>query len=82
MKEKQALSESIIQLIEGKLKESGEQPKSVTKVVKKSALKLAKKLTKIYKKIDKKLKKAEKKVARKNKSFPKPVAGAEIPVLT
>ena len=83
MKEKQALTESIIQLIVGKLNESGEQPKSVTKAVKKSAGKLAKKLSGIYKKIDKKLKKAEKKAkgSKKNNIIPKPVVGAEIPVL-
>lgn len=66
MKEKEALFEGINQVVQDKLKESGQQPKSVTKAIKKSSAKLAKKLAGILKKFDKKRKKAEKKALKKN----------------
>lgn len=60
MKDQKVLAAGITEVVENKLKESGDQPKAVKKAIKKSAGKLAKKLTKLFKKADKKLKKANK----------------------
>ena len=60
MKAKKALAANIEEVVQSKLSENGEQPKTVKKAIKKSADKLAKKLTKLFKAADKKIKKAKK----------------------